>query len=241
MLKAESLGARVKKSKRKKLVLHLILLAMLTTGVGVALLANQIYHSVYFQPEKYCPPPPLQFRAARKIYPYSVVPGGVYDSKELADTMQADAVARAHYEGVRLENLVAIRTREPMQAFVSYRVGEKIRWTSKKVRIPPGELLLTDGRCVIRTRCGNRIVERMTRSEVLAGSSDLDPMQEMMFDTPLPSIAQLPLALQPVLTPGVTLHDLWKNGPPPAEYTPEPGTMVLFASGLLLMLRRRYR
>jgi hypothetical protein len=216
----------MRKSKRNKLVLRLILLAMSITGVGVALLANQVYHSVYFQPEKYCPPPPLQFRAARKIYPYSVVPGGVYDSKELFSTMQADPVARAHYEGVRLESLIAIRTREPMQAFVSYRVGEKIRWTTRKVRIPPGELLLTDGRRMIRTRCGNRLVEQLPRSEVMSDVSDLDPMQEMMFETPLPSIAQLPPALQPVLTPGVTLRDLWKTGqPPPEEYTPEPGTV----------------
>ena len=111
-------------------------------------------------------------------------------------------------------------------------MGQNIRWTSKKVRIPPGELLLTDGRCMIRARCGNRIVARLTRAEVSSGISDPDSMQEMMFDTPLPSIAQLPPALQPVLTPGVTLRDLWKGEPPPVEYTPEPGTMVLVATGL---------
>jgi hypothetical protein len=232
----------MRRSKRKKLALRLILMAVFLVSGGVALLANRIYHSVYFQPERYCPPPPLQFRAARKVYPYSVVSGGVYDAKELAGTMRADPIARAHYEGVELENLIAIRTREPMLAFVSYRVGDKIRWTSKKVRIPPGELLLTDGRCLIRTRCGNRIVKRLTCSEVSSGVVDLDTMQDMMFDTPLPSIAWLPPALQPVLAPGVTLHDLWKDGAPHSEeYTPEPGTLVLFASGLCLMLRRLVR
>lgn len=235
-------GAGMRKSKRKKLVLQLILLAVMLTGTGVALLANRVYHSVYFQPERYCPPPPLQFRAARMIYPYSVVPGGVFSSKELSNTMQVDAVARTHYEDVRLENLIAIRTREPMQAFVSYRIGDKILWTRKKVRIPPGELLLTDGRSLIRTRCGNRLVERLPRSEVLSTMNDLDSSQELMFEAPLPSIAQLPPALQPVLTPGVTMRDLWKKGSPPAEeYTPEPATMVLFASGLLLMFRGRSR
>ncbi len=95
---------------------------------------------------------------------------------------------------------------------------------------------------MIRTRCGNRLVERLPRSEAMSDISDLGPMQEMMFDTPLPSIAQLPPALQPTLMPGVTLLDLWKNGqPPPKDYTPEPGTIGLFASGLPLMLRTRFR
>jgi hypothetical protein len=42
-------------------------------------------------------------------------------------------------------------------AYVSLRKDNKIRWTARCVTLHKGELILTDGRILIRARCGNRI------------------------------------------------------------------------------------
>jgi hypothetical protein len=41
--------------------------------------------------------------------------------------------------------------------YVSYRKGDKVYWTAKKLQLAEGETLLSDGRSEIRGRCGNRI------------------------------------------------------------------------------------
>lgn len=42
---------------------------------------------------------------------------------------------------------------------VSFRVRDQIYWTRKKVRLPKGERVITDGVHYSRVRCGNRISE----------------------------------------------------------------------------------
>ena len=44
-------------------------------------------------------------------------------------------------------------------AYVSYRIGHRVFWTRKPVRIPAGETVLTDGETEIRARCGNAVSE----------------------------------------------------------------------------------
>lgn len=41
--------------------------------------------------------------------------------------------------------------------YTSYRIGDKIYWTDKPVHIHKGELLWTDGKRLIRARCGNEL------------------------------------------------------------------------------------
>lgn len=41
--------------------------------------------------------------------------------------------------------------------YVSYRIKNQVYWTAKKLRIPQGEYLLTDGANFARSRCGNRL------------------------------------------------------------------------------------
>jgi hypothetical protein len=98
----------------------------------------------------------LQTLAARKVYRYSVVPGGVYSSDELAASRRADPVVRAHYADFRSTATV---TSLPADAFVyvSYRKANRVYWTSSKHKIPKGERVLTDGKNLARTRCGNRL------------------------------------------------------------------------------------
>ena len=216
------------------LLSSVVVLTVVAVCAGMSLLAWEGYHSVYMQPLVYAPPPPPIFRASRKIYPFSIIPGGVYEAKELARNIELDPSLAEHYRDIRMENLIAVRTPAAMQAYVSFRHGGQICWTSKPLTIPRGELVLTDGRHMIRSRCGNRIQQKRPQS-VVSGSAITEEMQDLIMDAPLPSIARLPPSLQPVLSPGVLAGDIWKDPVPEISAVPEPGTMSLFASGFLFV------
>lgn len=225
------------RKKLRRILSGIVMLPVVVVAACICLLGWNGYHSVYIQPKVYAPPPPQYFRAARKIYPFSIIPGGVYEPKELAQNLQLDPSLREHYGDVRMENLIAVRTQEPMQGYVSYRNDGKISWTSKRLTIPRGELILTDGQHMIRSRCGNRIQQK-NPGGVVSSSAITEQMQDLILDAPLPSIAKLPPPLQPVLSPGVLAGDIWKMPAAEVTTTPEPGTLMLFASGLLLIFMR---
>ncbi len=96
-------------------------------------------------------------RALRPNYPYSVVPGGVYSPAELRFALEKDPVVRAHYSGFNVNSAHLVTLVEDRFQYVSYRQNNRIYWTSKRLRIPKGEVLLTDGQNYARTRCGNRL------------------------------------------------------------------------------------
>jgi hypothetical protein len=56
-----------------------------------------------------------------------------------------------------------------------------VGWTSRRVTLRPGELLLTDGQNQARTRCGNRI------AEVAPAEISLEEPAPETLETPLPS------------------------------------------------------
>ncbi|MFL6452079.1 MAG: hypothetical protein ACJ746_31095 [Bryobacteraceae bacterium] len=94
--------------------------------------------------------------ATRKVYPFSVIYGGAYSGEELARIRQLDAVVARHYVGFGSSATVQ---RIPKDAFmyVSYRKSNQVFWTKAKHRIPQGEAVLSDGKKIARTRCGNRL------------------------------------------------------------------------------------
>jgi hypothetical protein len=186
------------------------------------------------QPMVYAPAPPPIFRAARKIYPFSIIPGGVYDPKELEKSIQNDPSLAEHYRDIEMENLIAVRTQAPINAYVSFRCDGQICWTKKTLTIPRGELVLTDGQHMIRSRCGNRI-QRKRPGDAVSSSAATEQMQDYILDAPMPSIAKLPRYLQPVVSPGEVLGDIWKEPDAEISAVPEPGTLLLFASGILLV------
>jgi hypothetical protein len=96
-------------------------------------------------------------RALRPNYPYSVIPGGAYTPDELRRSIDRDKVVRAHYADFDLNLTTTVTLSEDRFQFVSYRINNRVYWTHKKLRIPKGEVLLTDGRHYARTRCGNRL------------------------------------------------------------------------------------
>jgi hypothetical protein len=94
---------------------------------------------------------------ARPVFPYSVVPGGVRNSQELQNAVAGDSVVAKHYAGFTTGSARAIRLAEQRTAYVSYRMGNQIFWTRRKVTLRAGEIVLTDGQNMIRGRCGNRV------------------------------------------------------------------------------------
>lgn len=121
-------------------------------------------------------------QATRPLYRYSVVRGGVYNQPEVAAAVARDPVVREHYKGIVLSRLHAVTLHQPMLAYVSYRRGNQVNWTRKKMRIHAGEVVLTDGRNLIRGRCGNRLCEVPPPLSSTASLPEEPP--EIVFDTP---------------------------------------------------------
>lgn len=95
--------------------------------------------------------------AARRVYPYSIIPGGVADKEELARIIRNDRTVATHYADFDVANARAVVVTAPRAVYVSYRKGEQVFWTKKKLMLAPGETLLTDGKNEMRARCANRI------------------------------------------------------------------------------------
>ncbi len=204
------------------------------------------------------------------VYPYSVVPGGVKDPQDLHDAALRDAVVRRHFSHFDFAHAQLIRSTEPREVYLSYRIRNTVFWTRKKVRLFPGELLLTDGKITARARCGNQIsdtakpevsdeepAEDVTEQPVASiESAPSFPTRPMFGASDLPAGAPLAPKLAagfffpyvPVSVPipsGVcSAGDIYteerchKRHKPPR--TPEPSTLVLLGSGLVL-IAWRYR
>jgi hypothetical protein len=95
--------------------------------------------------------------AGRPLYPYSVIPGGVASVAELRNAVVADPSVAVHYADFNLSQARIFTVSRQRRAYVSYRIGAEIFWTSKTLSLRPGETLITDGIHEARTRCGNRI------------------------------------------------------------------------------------
>ena len=99
----------------------------------------------------------VETKKTRRVYPYSIVPGGVLDRQELTHAVAMDQVVAEHYAAFEAGKVAVKTVDKPRAVYVSYRKGDKVFWTAKKLQLAQGETLLSDGRNEIRTRCGNRI------------------------------------------------------------------------------------
>jgi hypothetical protein len=91
------------------------------------------------------------------VYPYSIVPGGVSGAAELARVIRKDRVVAEHYAGFDVDRAQKRTVTTPRAVHVSYRKGDKVYWTAKKLMLAQGETLLADGSHEVRARCANRI------------------------------------------------------------------------------------
>jgi hypothetical protein len=127
----------------------------------------------------YTVPISKEANSERVAYPYSVIRGGAHDRGELVSEIRRDPVVAAHYADFSAAAAQVVRVRDDKFAYVSYRIDDKIFWTSKKVRLARGEQLITDGKNLARTRCGNRV-----SVEPKQPTSTVEPAPEV-FETPI--------------------------------------------------------
>lgn len=153
-------------------------------------------------------------RTPRKIYRYSVIPGGVYSSDELARARRLDSIIAAHYAdfggSVRVQPSLS-----PGLFYISYRKGDRVYWTTKKHRIAKGEALLTDGKHLARTRCGNRL----SLSAQLPTLTINEPNENQLagIQPPENPLADMPLA--PLISPGLDVPEFpGSDGPAVAPF-----------------------
>lgn len=120
-------------------------------------------------------------RHPRDVYPYSVVAGGVRGPDDALAAAEADPVVAEHYRDLRLAALRVTSVERARAVHVSYRIGDRVFWTRRKVTLQPGEMLLSDGGEAIRARCGNCVSDTPREP-----TSDQEPVPEV-FDSPVPT------------------------------------------------------
>jgi hypothetical protein len=160
---------------------------------------------------------------ARRVYRYSVVPGGAADRAELARILRSDKVVAAHYAGFDVDHARAITVSAPRAVYVSYRKGDTIYWTARKVMLQAGETLLTDGRNEMRARCANRISDA-PRLPVEAHAPSPEWLDALVDEQPDGTAGDIAYVSAPELADG-DLVEL--TGQPfelvwPASATPDP-------------------
>ena len=146
-------------------------------------------------------PIPAYTRALRPNYPYSVIAGGAYSAIELQYADREDPVVKEHYADFDMKRVQMVKLTHDKYQYASYRLKKKIYWTKKKLRIPKGEVLLTDGASWARARCGNRLSEKrhlqISPEEPTAKALSLPPMElgapmELAEAPPLGELSSIP-------------------------------------------------
>jgi PEP-CTERM motif len=202
------------------------------------------------------------------VYPYSVIPGGVRSPERLRAMAGVDHAVARHFSQFDYGKAHLVRLSEAKDVFVSYRIRDTIFWTRKRIRLQPGELLLTDGNITARARCGNQISET-AKPEVSNEEPEEDVLDQPVALEPMgPSLPIHPVLHPPDLPAGVPLaptvfaggfsfpYAPFAGGAPIAAcvdkdgqldrrckphkhpVVPEPSTIVLLASGAALILWR---
>ena len=202
--------------------------------------------------------------SSRRVYPYSVIPGGIESAADLRNSIARDPVVANHYKGFDVERARIVHLGEEHLLYVSYRFGTRVFWSKKQIRVPRGETMVTDGEYMARTRCGNRVLE--TPSGPVLAVEPLfevpDEALDLFEQTALPSgvttAMQFPLpssSISGILTPtgnpggpggGIIIAPIIPvsggGPPPPAVTTPEPELLIMLTTGLtgLLLNRKKW-
>ncbi len=149
---------------------------------------------------------PAVVRSLRPNYPYSVIAGGAYSAAELRYAVDKDSLVREHYGDFNLRDARLVTLTDERYQYVSYRLHNRVFWTRKRLRIPKGEVLLTDGTNFARTRCGNRL-----SNKAAPNTTAEEPMARMLS---LPAFRpELLKTGEVTLAPAPPLGELAQNFP----------------------------
>ena len=180
--------------------------------------------------------PAPDYRAARTVYPYSVVQGGVHNDVELAASMAQDPLVAWHYRDILPSRLYLTRLSATADVYASFRVANSIYWTARKIHVPKGELILTDGAHMIRARCGNRLAfaapapdwpNAPAQGGLTPPTPEPPPIEppELVFDYGLPAIYAPPLSPPPEVEEAVSAEaaHFWPPVTPRPQWCCGPG------------------
>ena len=167
---------------------------------------------------------PARDESPRTIYPFSVIPGGVYSAGEFAAAVATDAPVGAHYGDV-IPAAMHVKTVDgPRAAYMSYRVGDQIYWTKGKLALHEGERVLSDGSVTVRARCGNRLSD-----EPMLPVSDAEPPVEAFENDPAPPVVAAPPVLADGFGPKLSLEAITSSELPMEPLSvSDPSTSVPF-------------
>jgi|SRR5579862_4285842 len=169
-------------------------------------------------------------QGTRKVYPYSIVPGGA-ETLEEAKRALADPRVRAGCPGIDIAQLRQVKLKKNFVGYISYRLDQQIYWTSHVVTVRFGETAFTDGIHLIRARglnCFSPLPMLPTRAD--------EPSEEAL-DTPteVPVIAYS-FARFPITAPHLPprIEDLTPGFPffPAAVETAQPALIPPIRSHL---------
>jgi hypothetical protein len=173
----------------------------------------------------------------RKIYSYSVVPGGVYTKDELRAAIDEDPRVARHYRDVYVPDVQVERLPQQGFFYASYSMDGQIYWTSHKIPVQKGEAVLSDGKKVIRARCGNQLSE--TPQTPLAPHCREPKLKEFDFGEFVPVEEIMTSHRGSFVMPPVWLPLLLVLPPhhpgKPVTVVPEPSSVYLVGLGLLLL------
>lgn len=189
------------------------------------------------------------------VYRKSLIPGGVSDAAALRTAVLRDPVLAAAFRDFDW-NAAAPCVVPAGEFFVSYRLGDQIRWTTLPGSLA-GQGCITDGRQTVLTRCGNLIsfVPQSPAGTETPGSLSMpEPTGPPIYlDTsntgsgvpigPVPSYSNVPVipidnppsVLTPIgfipviLVPPTTTTQ-------PTVQVPEPPISILIGIGLFFMI-----
>jgi PEP-CTERM motif len=172
----------------------------------------------------------------RPLLPFSVIPGGARDVAELRMAIAHDPVVAMHYLEFDISKARVVQLDRDRSMYVSYRMGENVYWTHKKLVLFRGETLLTDGQHLARTRCGNRLSEtpevptlmkEPDRAALETPAPELAGIMAPPAELPLSPISPLPVPapeITPVSGPGIFIPPIipifWGSGTPGSPGTP---------------------
>jgi hypothetical protein len=161
----------------------------------------------------------------RKVYPYSVIPGGVQSAADLKNSLTHDSVVAKHYEDFEVERTRVVRLNQDRLLYVSYRLGNRVYWTKKPLLLSKGEAVITDGEHLARTRCGNRLSEAPAGPVLAAGPE---------FEAGPPEEAEaFPGAPELVGPPALPFGPVAASAPPTTSATP-PGSPLPPGGGIIV-------
>jgi hypothetical protein len=195
----------------------------------------------------------------RRLYPYSVIPGGLRSASDLRSAIAHDPLVALHYANFDVTRAQIVQLDRDEAVHISFRLNNQIYWTKKTLVLHRGESVITDGEHEARTRCGNRIsvalqtpvspkepsAEAMEAALKFPLAADVpeiwpspNPVMPPLFENfPSPSGELIPPAYFPIVGGG------GPNSPPvPTQTvaTPEPSAFLLLALGLLTLVSRSW-